>query len=392
MSNSEHLHPDEIYAVESKPQTEHKLAVMSRYFGTYASIIAQSKNPYIDNSHIWLIDLFAGAGLHKSGEHPDGRVLGTALQACAAARAVQRKYPNSQVHVRLVDLDPDYSSRLHERVARFQDAGVDVEVRKQDYALAIAPILAQIRELGTKCLSLWLVDPHGPKILSFDSLKPLLAAKGVEIIINLDITGVERMRGVVLSETANVDKTSRERAAANRANLDALYRGDYWMEPEKHIQVRPGMSLQDKLAEAYLLPFRTIKFARAYPLRARGAQYRYLVHLARVPAAEKAFRLAYEASQRIGTAKGRALSDADCAKYAEELLDAYRGMKITLEDIHTDHIVQLDRGQLGRVLRYAAMEDYGEFDDHAMTWKEEREDDLRLPLSSPDEDPQIRLF
>lgn len=392
MKNSERLHPDETNAVESKAQTEHKLEVMRRYFGAFASILAQSKNEFIDNSHIWLVDLFAGAGLHKSADHPDGRVYGTALQACAAARSVQRKYPDSQVHVRLVDIDSDYCARLRERATFFRRAGVDVDVREEDYTRAIPTIVAQIRALGTKSKSLWLIDPHGLKILAFDELVHLLNASGVEIIINLDVTGVERMRGVVVSESANLDDTSRDRARKNRENLDALYRGDCWLQPEKHVRVRPGMTLEDKLAEAYLLPFRMFRFKHAYPLRSSAAQYRYLIPLTKNEKGESAFRSAYEASQKVGIAKGRALNDVACAKYANDLFEAYRGTKIAMEDAYTDHIVSLDRAQLARVLRYASMEGYGEFDDREMVWHGERQDELRLAEPPQEADRQIRLF
>jgi three-Cys-motif partner protein len=392
MNESERLHPDEMNAVESKAQTEHKLEVMRRYFGAFASIIAQSKREHIDNSHIWLIDLFAGAGLHRSAEHPDHRVLGTALQACAAARSVQHRYPKSQMHVRLVDLDLDYCYRLDARAARFVQEGVDVVVRQGDYSAAIAPILSEIRTLEEKSLSLWLIDPHGPKILAFESLRPLLGAKGVEIVINLDVTGVQRMRGVALSSRASEDAMLREMATKNHASLDALYRGNYWEEPERHIQVRPGMTMEDKLAQVYLLPFRTFVHKHAYPLRSSESQYRYLVHLAKSAVAERAFAEAYEASQKVGMAKGRALTDADCARHARILLEAYRGMTVSLEDVYADQVVPLDRGQLGRVLRYAAGDGYGTFDSGKMTWVQERRNDLILPESRKTDDRQIRLF
>lgn len=391
-NGSKRLHPDEMNAVESKAQTEHKLDVMRRYFGAFASIIAQSTKEHIDNSHIWLIDLFAGAGVHRSADHPDGRVLGTALQSCAAARSVQHRYPKSQIHVRLVDLDSDYCHRLDARAARFAQEGVDVVVRQGDYSAAITPILSEIRSLGERSLSLWLIDPHGPKILAFESLWPLVSAKGVEIVINLDVTGVQRMRGVALSSRASGDAMLGEMAAKNRAGLDALYRGNYWEEPERHIQVRPGMTMEDKLAQVYLLPFRTFVHKHAYPLRSSESQYRYLVHLAKSPVAERAFAEEYEASQKVGIAKGRALTEADCARYARILLEAYRGMMVSLEDVYLDQVAPLDRGQLGRVLRYAAADGYGTFDDLKMAWVQERRNDLVLLESREADDRQIRLF
>jgi len=384
------LHPDEINAIESRAQTEHKLEVMRRYYPSYSSIIAQSKSKAIDNRHIWLVDLFAGAGLHRSADHPDGRVLGTALQACAAARDVQRR-SQSQVHVRLVDLDKNYCDRLRPRVDVFRQQGVDAVVVESDYAAAITPILREISASGDKCLSLWLVDPHGPKILAFNSLLPLLSASGVEIVINLDITGVERMRGFVLSPKVAADKKMSEMAIMQRRNLNELFKGDYWESPSAHVQTQANMNLEAMLAQAYLLPFSMFKYKQAYPLRASDSQFRSLIHLTRSASGQTAFKKAYDASWKIGTAKGLALTDPDCERYCRELFPAYSGIPTSLEDIFTDALVDLNRGQLGRVLRYAANNDYGEFDGNTMIWKTERLDAWALPTRDEDDD-QPRLF
>jgi three-Cys-motif partner protein len=393
MSSGENLHPDEINAVESRAQTEHKLEIMRRYFGTFASILAQSKSPRIDNSHIWLVDLFSGTGLHRSSAHPDGRVLGTALQACAAARNVQMRHPHSQVHVRLVDLEHDYCEKLRDRAQFFQAQGVDVAVIESDYADAVGPICAEIRSHATSSRSLWLVDPHGPKILSFNSLRPILGFEGVELVINLDVTGVNRMRGVALSEKAALDTAVAELARKNRANLDALYRGNYWEKPELHIRVRPAMTMEARLAEAYLLPFRTFINKKAYALRTSDSQYRYLVHLTKSTIGEQKFAEDYAASQRIGYTKGKALSESDCATHAQRLFAVYRGSTPTLEEIYADQVVTLDRGQLGRVLRYASNDGYGDFDGEKMAWRDARVDQLPLPpRSAAIDDQQMKLF
>ena len=385
----ERLHPDEINHVESRAQTEHKLEVMRRYYPSYASIIAQSKNQTIDNRHIWLVDLFAGAGLHRSADHPDGRVLGTALQACAAARDVQHRYPRSRVHVRLVDLSGSYCDRLRERVEVFRQQGVDVVVSESDYALAIVPILTEIAACGKNCLSLWLVDPHGPKVLAFKSIMPLMQAPGAEIIINLDVTGVERMRGFVLSEKVNGDPRQAEIAKKQRQNLDDLYRGNFWENPDAHIHIRAGMTLEAKLADAYLLAFRMFKYQHAYPLRSSDSQFRYLIHLTKSARGEAAFQKAYDASWKIGSAKGRTLTDSDCARYCVLFFTAYAGMETTVEEIYGDTVADLDRGQIGRVLRYASNNDYGSLEGTTMTWSTERRDAWSLPSLEDDEQPRL---
>jgi three-Cys-motif partner protein len=390
MSEEHRLHPDEINSVESRAQTEHKLAIMSRYFSAFASIIAQSKGDF-NNEHIWLVDLFAGAGLHLSAEHPDGRVFGTALQACAAARSVQKRYPSSQVHVRLVDLEAEYCTKLRERTAQFLSEGVDVTVQEGDYAQVLTPILSEICSYGRKPRSLWLIDPHGSKILSFSSLLPLVSASGVEIVINLDVTGIARMRGAALSQRESADVTMRRMSQKDEDNLTALYRGKYWEDPNSYVR-GPGLRLEDKLARVYLESFRTFRFRNAYPLRSSDSQFRYLIHLTKSATAEKRFRDVYAASQRIGIMKGRQLSETDCAKNAALLFDAYRDMMVPLEDMYSAQVVQLDRGQLGRVLRYADGDGYGSFQDGVMTWREERHDRLRLPDSEKSEDRQGRLF
>jgi three-Cys-motif partner protein len=366
---------------------------MRRYFGTFASIIAQSRSPHIYNSHIWLIDLCAGTGLHRSSAHPDGRVFGTALQACAAARNVQLQHPHSQVHVRLVDLERDYCEKLRNRAGFFQTQGVDVVVLEDDYASAIGPICAEIRSHGVGSRSLWLADPHGPKILSFSSLRPLLSFEGVELIINLDVTGIQRMRGVALSEKAMLDSSVAELARRNRENLNALYRGNYWEDPGLHIRSRPAMTMEDRLADAYLLPFRTFIRKKAYRLRTSDSQYRYLIHLTKSRVGEEKFAEDYAASQRIGYAKGKSLSDSDCATYAQRLFAVYCDSTVGLEDIYADQVVALDRGQLGRVLRYASNDGYGKFDGKKMEWSSVRVDQLSLPpRTAAVDDQQMKLF
>src|ERR1700721_1909017 len=87
-------HPDELRPVECRLQTQHKLELMRMYLGQCPSILAQSvRKGALSLRHIFLVDLFAGAGLHLSADHPDGEVAGTALLASRSARRLARKYP-----------------------------------------------------------------------------------------------------------------------------------------------------------------------------------------------------------------------------------------------------------------------------------------------------------
>lgn len=112
---------------------QHKLDMMCRAFGQYPSVLigASTKYKKVVADYIYIVDRFAGAGLHLSANHPDGTVPGTALQACYRARKVQRKYPGSRVHVRLINLNEDFCTNLVDRTAKFRDGvGVDhVDVR-----------------------------------------------------------------------------------------------------------------------------------------------------------------------------------------------------------------------------------------------------------------------
>ncbi len=385
------FHPDEINTIESRAQTEHKLEVMRRYFGQYLSIIAQSKSKAIDNGHIWLIDLFAGAGLHASANHPEGAVYGTAMLACVYARSVQRQFPNSEIHVRLVDVKESYCAKLVERTQRFRDDGIDAQVLCVDWVDAIQQIVQEINTVALRSLSLWFIDPYGPTVLTFERLQVLLNAPGTELIINLDATGLSRMRGVVQSPKAAHSAPVRDQAVLHRSQLDAIYRNTYWEDPSAHVKVRPGMTLEDQLVEAYLLSFKRFR-AHAYPLRSSDNQRRYLVHLSRSPYAEKAFQETYEASRKVGLAKGKALTDTECAQHTKNLFDLYRGAEVSIEDLHLAQATPLDRAQLRRVASYADAHEYGSFAGDTITWYSDAPAIPEMPARKRPNQSQMDMF
>ena len=61
-------------------------------------------------------------------------------------------------------------------------------------------------------------------------------------------------------------------------------------------------------------------------------------------------------------------------------------MSTTLDEVVADELVTLDRGQFGRILRYAANNDYGAFDGRLMTRVDERHD---AAVAEPDEQPRL---
>lgn len=384
-------HPDEERAVETRAQTEHKLQIMRRYYGKYLGILTRPASAARDR--VFLVDLFAGAGLHLSADHADGAIDGTPLLACTYARASQRRAEGARVRVRLVDLEADYCARLDERTAPFRNdsvSPVDVAIYHGDYADAIAPIADEIAAIeGAR--SLWLIDPYGPKALRYKTLQPLLLQTGVEIIINLDVTGIQRMRGVAMSENATYDEAVANLADKNAARLTDLYNGTAWRDPDQHCRRRPGMTVEHQLAELYKNVFTTFKCRNVYPLRASDHQYRFLIHLAKSPTAEIAFAKVYESTMRVGLYEGRALDDAVASQHATSLYTAYRGNTVALDEMYGAQVVTLDRGQLRRVLEYADAHEYGRFVDGTMTWVDDRKvRAIKAPVKPPDR--QTSLF
>jgi hypothetical protein len=68
-SQANTFHRDASRVIESHPQTGHKVAVIDEYYGQHPEIlIAAAKTTRIDASHIWLIEVCAGAGTYLGGQ------------------------------------------------------------------------------------------------------------------------------------------------------------------------------------------------------------------------------------------------------------------------------------------------------------------------------------
>jgi len=355
------LHPNEIEAVEAHQQTAHKLEVMGRYFKTYLSVLAQDhKKRRHGEQHIWIVDCFAGAGLHRSADHADGATPGTALQAVLAAYGVQKRFPATRVHVRLIDAKADYCRTLEERVRPFTVLSprerVDVKVLPGTFEAMSVQVIDEMNAISKNSFSLWLADPYNANPIGPDGLRPLLSLKHSELIVNLDSGGLNRMYGVV---AANAPQKEQNAAALTVAFGSAAWRTA--LQDFGRVTSRDC----DAFALAYaavLKPY--FGLAEPHALRVSDNQFRHLVHFARHPTAMKKFNEDYEASQKVGILKGRSLSDADRARVAQSLFALYRGTRTTLDDVYGAQGV-LDRTQIATVFRYASLptSGYGIYDE-----------------------------
>lgn len=378
------LHKDETKIVELQPQTEHKLDVMRRYFGQYAAIIAKAGvNKTVNAGHIYLVDGFAGVGAHLSIKAKENETPGTGVLACIAAQSVQRTYPRSRIHVRLVDSDSETARRLDQRTAKYRVAvahpeHVDVTVECAEFAERLAPILEETRHHDTKhYCSLWFLDPFDLK-LPHSALAPLIEIKhGVEIIINLDVGGVVRCIKAAQSPRTN--------AASVRADLDCL--NDLFGSEAAWQSALEGAGFfheeLEHVAMAYVATFPEFQFQGYYPLRSDGKQYRSLVHLAHSPSAIAAFKRSYNDSREIGDLKGRKLTMTDRINAALTLFEAFKATQTTLDYLTKQPYLQLNRSQAKVIAQHAHDNGLATYDQasEVISWNAERKESRVLPLS-----------
>src|SRR5690348_1572271 len=125
-------HHDEKRVIEDHAQTAQKLTYYRGYAGAWGNILAQAKLP-MSVTDLFYVDTHCGAGKHGSREHPDQWVIGTPLIACHEARRLQRRFPRLQVHVRAIDNDPRWITKVRQLVRPFLETNhprdrVDVQL------------------------------------------------------------------------------------------------------------------------------------------------------------------------------------------------------------------------------------------------------------------------
>jgi three-Cys-motif partner protein len=360
-------HPDEVRPVEEHQQTQQKLDLMRVYWGTWASILASSRNRWVDTRHLFLVDAFAGAGIHASRDHPDGQRYGTALSACDEARKVQRRHPAVQVHVRLIDINQGYCDRLQDRTEPFRAAPpgpnqVDVLVIPGAFADKLADVLAETDPGGKQYRSLWLLDPYSVDGIPHEAVAELgRPAYGPEVLINLHLAAVWRLTRAGQEAPAGVYPGHEE-------PLDRLYGRDAW-----RAGLRRGKGQPPALAQAYADTFLGFQYRRAYPLRKSGNEMRFFVHLTHSSKAVDAFADAHRRTENVGLFAGRALDEVARAQAAEMLFARFVGQTLTVAEMD-EADTGLDRGQLPVVCETAADSGYGGWTPGTATmrWSEER--------------------
>lgn len=365
------LHVDEKRPVEARKQTEHKLDMMRRYDSQYLSILVNQDSVRAD--HIFRVEMFAGAGRHLSVDHHLGEVPGTAVQACIAARMVQRDHPGTHVHVRLVDHDEIACRRLEAQISQFKHAEkypdkVDVTVTASEYASQIEPILAETEySPGKRYRSLWLFDPFGLN-LPHASFGPLLTAREVEIIINLDAGGVHRQIKLIRNEDS---KATPKMVQDCTECLNALFGCAVWETALNHASNYEGEL--ESIARLYAETFPTFRYRRSYKLRSSDGQMRFLIHLTHSERAANEFAKTYRDTQRIGIMQGRALKWNDRGNICAQLQSAFAGKAMTLRELETQTIWPLDKQQAKTIRNHARDQGYASYDERTQTihWKTE---------------------
>ena len=379
--------------LETHRQTSHKLELMLRYWEVWSRIVARARGyPFCVDS-LWLIDCFAGRGLHPSNAHPDGFIPGTPVQAFRAATATHRAVRSSRFHLRAVERNGRVAQELERRLVRLSGAAADKpewRVLPTAFATAAPEIIAEMaadRGHGHSSgsayrqhdhRSLWFIDPDGLKDIPHTAVDPLQPLTGAEVIINLDLGGMWRV-----ARTAELALAAGDvRAVAKAINEQVMHRtfgGDVWRDV---IDRADQHDIFGSIAQGYADTFPAFPYRCVYPLHSSRTQRRYLVHLTHSPRARDAFAEEYLASWKIGTVlSDEGLSTPQRATRALRLFDQFRGTEVTVQEMY-DLGVGASRRQITSVCRAAEEMRLGDFDDAAsrMTWYEDRVPEQGLGL------------
>jgi len=383
--------------LETHVQTQQKLEVMLRYWEVWCSIMAQATGFPFCVRCMWLIDGFAGAGLHATNGHPDGRVAGTPVQAFRAAVNTKRRHPTVDVHLRAVDVDKRIAQELERRLVRAPGTAntkPDWKVYAESFRVAYPKILEEMqadtghthstgpRERVHDHRSLWLIDPFGVKDIPHADLEPLETLAGAEVIINLDLGGLVRVKGAAELALDDGDPDAFQAAikAANAKRLDLTWGTAGWRE---NLRRGDRTDLLRSLAQGYADTFGRFKHRNVHPLRGSRSQRRYLVHLTHSDTAANRFKGICDSCYLIDTLyAGDTLSQNQRAMRAVQLFERFRGTTTTVPELY-ELGMGASRTQIAAVCQSAQAGGYGTFDaqTRTMTWRREREPD---PVLVPD--------
>jgi three-Cys-motif partner protein len=383
--------------LETHVQTQQKLEVMLRYWEVWCLIIAQAKGFPFCVHCMWLVDGFAGAGLHATNGHPDGAVAGTPVQAFHAAVNTKRRYPRVDVHLRAVDVDKSFAQELERRLLKAPGTAAEKpewRVYPDSFQKAYPKILEEMRaDVGHthssgpsqrlhNHRSLWLIDPFGVKDIPHADLEPLERLPGAEVIINLDLGGLLRVKGAAEKALDDGDPDAFQAAikARNATRLDLTWGTGHWRD-DLHRGDRTD--LLRSLAQSYADTFRGFESRSVYPLRGSRSQKRYLVHLTHSEVAEARFKGICDDCYLIDTLfAGDTLGQNQRATRAVQLFERFRGTTTTVPELY-ELGMGASRTQIMTICRSAQAGGYGIFDPQrgTMSWRKEREPD---PVLFPD--------
>jgi three-Cys-motif partner protein len=382
--------------LETHVQTQQKLEIMLRYWEDWALIIAQATGHAFCVKFSSLVDGFAGAGLHATNSHPDGAVAGTPVQAFHAAVNIKRRYPGVDVHLRAVDVDKSIAQELERRLMKAPgtaDEKPKWRVYADPFQKAYPKIIEEMRAdiVHTHSSgptyrlhdhrSLWLIDPFGVKDIPHADLEPLQNLPGAEVIINLDLGGLLRIKGaaeIALVE-GDPDAFQANIKAGNAKRLDLTWGSEYWRDDLAKADTN---DILRSLAQSYADTFHRFEFRSVYPLRGSRSQRRYLVHLTHVEVAMTRFKGICDGCFLIDTLFARDLSQNQRAVRAVQLWERFKGTTTTVPELY-ELGMGASRTQIAAICRSAQSGGYGDFDGQrsTMTWRREREPD---PVMFPD--------
>jgi three-Cys-motif partner protein len=375
--------------LETHRQTQQKLEVALRWWPLWCRIIAQAQGFSWCNRSMWLIDCFAGRGLHPSNAHPDGAVAGTPVQAFRAGVMTKARFPGTEVHLRAVDVNGEYAHELERRLVRApSDAGTspDWRVYPKTFKAALPEILAEMKAddrhghgSGPTMRhhdhrSLWLVDPYGVREIPHVDLDPLQHLPGAEVIINFDLGGLLRVKGAALLALDQGDPKAFFKAAiaaGNAKRLDLTWGSDRWRNDIEHAD--PADVLRS-IAQSYADTFPAFKHRRVYPLRGSRSQKRFLIHLTHADTAADRFKSIADSCFLLDTLlSGEDLGETARANRAVALFERFRGQRTSIAELY-ELGVGASRRQIRNVCRSAESGGYGEYDERldTMTWRSER--------------------
>ncbi len=367
--------------LETHRQTAHKLELMRRYWRLWCRILAQARGNAFCVGSLWLVDGFAGRGLHPANSHPDGAVPGSPIQAFRAAMETRRRYPDVAIYLRAIELNCDRALELERRLVRRNDpAGPEWRVARRSFEDAVPDVIAEMaaddkhghtsggyRRHDHR--SLWFIDPDGLRDIPHLALEPLMSLPGAEVIVNLDMTGMWRVKGAAQTAVAEGDRRALLRAL-NENRLDLTFGGDVWRDVFEHASAD---DILRSVAQGYADTFASFEHRHVYRLHGT-VQRRFLVHLTHSEVAANRFASEYDVSWRLGTiVAGEHLDQNQRAYLADRFGRQMHGSVVGVAEMYELGLAP-SRRQIEMICRAAQERGWGEYDEQRrlMTWYDER--------------------